>query len=56
MNKYRKAIVAVLGGAVTLLAPVIPGIEEYASAELIQALSVIITTAGVYQVPNEAAS
>lgn len=53
MEKYRKAIVAVLGGSVTLLAPFVPGIEDVLNPDIIQALSVILTSVLVYQIPNQ---
>ena len=55
MKRYRKAIVAVLGGVTVLLGPVIPGIESILSEDAIQAIAVLATSAGVYAVPNAAA-
>lgn len=52
MQKYNKAIVAVLGGLVTLLAPVIPGIDTVIDAEIIQAAATILTPILVYAIPN----
>ncbi|MFK8015088.1 MAG: hypothetical protein AB8G17_06575 [Gammaproteobacteria bacterium] len=55
MQKYNKAIVAVLGGLVTLFAPAIPAIAEAATPEVIQSLSTLITAVMVYAIPNNEA-
>jgi hypothetical protein len=52
MQKYNKAIVAVIGGVVALLAPAIPGIEDTVSPEVIQAIATIATPVFVYAIPN----
>jgi hypothetical protein len=52
MQKYNKAIVAVLGGLVTLFAPAIPPLAEAATPEVIQSVSTLITAVLVYAIPN----
>lgn len=53
MQKYNKAIVAVLGSLVILLAPFVPGIETVVTPEVIQGISAILTPALVYFIPNK---
>ncbi len=52
MQKYNKAIVAVLGGLATLFAPAIPTLAEAATPEVIQSVSTLITAVLVYAIPN----
>ncbi len=52
--EIRKAIIAILGGIVTLAGPHIPGLAEIMSPEALQSIAVLITTGLVYAVPNEA--
>ena len=55
MQKYNKAIVAVIGGLMTLLAPFIPGIEAAIDAGMVQTISTIGTAIFVYAIPNKEA-
>ena len=55
MERYNKAIVAVLGGLVTVLAPFIPGIEDVMTPEMIGALGTMFTAFFVYLIPNKEA-
>lgn len=53
MSQYAKAIAALLAGIVGLAAQA--GLPvEWATPELVQAVTVIITTALVYLIPNKA--
>lgn len=52
LAEYRKAIAAAISGAVGLAANFIPGVEAYATPELIAAVATVLATATVYLVPN----
>ena len=52
LQKYNKAIVAVLGGLVTLFAPAVPALADVATPEIIQSLSTLLTAVMVYAIPN----
>jgi hypothetical protein len=54
MSKYSKAIVAILGGAVTAALAVFPA--GTTTWNLLTILSAALTAAGVYLVPNAAAA
>ncbi len=53
MQKYNKAIVAVIGGLVALAAPFVPGLEAVVTPEIISSLAVILTPVFVYWIPNK---
>ncbi|SES76631.1 hypothetical protein [Oceanicella actignis] len=52
VSEYRKAIAALLAGLLGLAAHFIPGVSEYATAEIINLASVTMAAAAALIVPN----
>lgn len=53
IQRYNKAIVALLTAGVVVFTPFIPKIEEVASVEWINSVAVIVGAVLVYAIPNK---
>lgn len=48
----QKAVVAAIGGAVSLIALWFPGVEDVVTPEIVASIAAIVTAVLVYLVPN----
>jgi hypothetical protein len=53
MTMYAKAITAFLTGVVGVVAMFVPGVEAFATPEMIAAVTAIVSTILVYAIPNK---